>query len=262
MAIHAESVILPAAPNGAVEFPHLFNRYERRRLGASDFAWAYEGFRAECWRIVNDIGARTVCDVGGGWRPLFSPDELASRGIHYTVLDVSPEMLARVPAGCETVCADICEPPSELTGRFDLVFSMFVAEHVRDGAAMHRSVFDMLRPGGVTMHVFPTLYYPAFLANKLLPERLTEPLVRGLVKHDAKFPARYSWCYGPTRTMHQRLSGIGYEVLEYRGFYGTDYLQRVPVARALEEHFSAWAASRRSPHLTSFARVQLRKPAE
>lgn len=261
MAIHVESVIGPVAPVGDVEFPNLFNRYERRRLGARDFAWAYEGFRAECWRLVNAISARSICDVGGGWRPLFDPGDLASREIDYTVLDVSPEMLARVPAGCQTVCADICEPPPELTQRFDLVFSMFVAEHVRDGAAMHRGVFDMLRPGGVAIHVFPTLFYPAFVANKLLPERLTQLLVRGLVHHDAKFPACYSWCYGPTRKMHQRLNAIGYDVLEYRGFYGTDYLQRVPVARELEERFSSWAASRRSPHLTSFARVQLRKPA-
>jgi SAM-dependent methyltransferase len=252
--------LAPALPSGVAEFPQFFERYEQRRLGALDFAWAFEGFRAECWRVVDAIGARTVCDVGGGWRPLFSGDDIRRRGIDYTVLDVSPELLARTPAECRTACADICEPPHELHGKFDVVFSMFVAEHVRDGAAMHRSIFKMLRPGGMAIHLFPTLYYPAFAANKLLPERLTQRIVRILAKHEDKFPARYSWCFGPTSSMHRRLAAIGYEVLEYRPFYGTYYLNSVPLLRAIEEHFSRWAAKRRTPHLTSFAQLQLRKP--
>ncbi|MGH7686715.1 MAG: class I SAM-dependent methyltransferase [Candidatus Dormibacteria bacterium] len=259
-AVHVESVVGPVAPRGAVEFAHLFDRYARRRLGTLDFAWAFEGFRAECLRVVAASGATSVCDVGGGWRPLFSLDDISRHGLDYTVLDVSPEALERTPAAYRTVCADICRPPRELRGSFDVVFSMFVAEHVRDGAAMHRNIFDMLRPGGVAVHVFPTLYHPAFVANKLLPEHLSQPLVQRLVRHSDKFPARYSWCFGPTRSMHRRLRAIGYEVLEYRPFYGTYYLNGVPVLRSVEDGFSRWAARRRIPQLTSFARLQLRKP--
>jgi len=243
------------------EFPQYFTGYQRRRLGALDFAWAFEDFRDECRRAIDINDARSVCDVGGGWRPLFGLDDIERMGIDYTVLDVSPAALERTPAAYRTVCADICSPPRELDATFDLVFSMFVAEHVRDGAAMHGRIFDMLRPGGVAVHVFPTLYYPAFVANKLLPEHLTEPLVRRLVHHSDKFPARYSWCFGPTRSMHRRLRSIGYEVLEFRPFYGTYYLNSVPVLRAVEDGFSRWAARRRMPYLTSFARLQLRKPA-
>lgn len=249
-----------APPSGALEFPQLFARYEQRGLGELDFAWAFEGFRSECWRIVAALEARTVCDVGGGWRPLFSGDDIRRQDIDYTVLDVEPELLARAPVGCHAVCADICDPPRELQGTFDLVFSMFVAEHVRDGGAMHRSIFNMLKPGGVAIHVFPTLYHPAFAANKLLPEKLTRQFVRILAKHDDKFPARYSWCFGPTPAMRRRLEMIGYEVVEYRPFYGTYYLNSVPPLRAVEERFSRWAAKRRNPHLTSFAQLQLRKP--
>lgn len=250
----------PPPPSDRVEFPQYFERYRQRRLGALDFAWAFEGFRDECWRIVDSVDARSVCDVGGGWRPLFSGDDVRRRGIEYTVLDVAPELLRRTPEGCHAVCADVCEPPRELHGRFDLVFSMFVAEHVSDGGAMHRSIFNMLKPGGVAIHVFPTLYYPAFAANKLLPEQLTQRLVRVLAKHEDKFPARYSWCFGPTPAMRRRLEAIGYEVIEYRPFYGTYYLNRVPALRAVEERFSRWAAKRRNPHLSSFAQLQLRKP--
>lgn len=250
----------PAVPSGDVEFPQLFDRYRQRRMGARDFAWAYEDFRDACRRAIDALDAQTVCDAGGGWRPLFSQDEIARRGLDYTVLDVSPQALQRTPAEYRTVCTDVCDAPRELTGQFDLVFSMFVAEHVRDGYSMHRSIFDMLRPGGIAVHVFPTLYYPAFVANKLLPERLTRPIVRRLVQHEDKFPARYSWCFGPTPSMRRRLTTIGYEVLEFRPFYGTYYLSRVPVLRAIEEGCSRWAAARTIPYLTSFARVQLRKP--
>lgn len=241
------------------EFQRFFDRYGARRLGSLDFAWAFEDFRAECWRIVDAIDARSVCDVGGGRRPLFHVDDVRRRGLDYTVLDISEAELAHAPPGYATICGDICAPGPALIGRFDLVFSMFLAEHVRDGGAMHRSVFSMLRPGGVAVHVFPTLYYPAFAANRLLPEAVSSPFVRRLAGHPSKFPARYSWCFGPTPAMHRRLRAIGYEVLEYRPFYGTYYLDRVPVARSVEARFSRWAAARRSPYLTSFARLQLRK---
>ena len=242
------------------EFPQLFDGYERRRLGSLDFAWAFEDFRDHCRRAIDVNDAETVCDVGGGWRPLFSIDDIHDLGVNYTVLDVSRHSLERTPPAYQTVCADICNPPRELDAAFDLVFSMFVAEHVRDGAAMHRSIFEMLRPGGVALHVFPTLYHPAFVANKLLPEQLTQRLVRRLVHHADKFPARYSWCFGPTRSMHDRLRAIGYEVLEFRPYYGTYYLGRLPVLRAVDDGLSRWAARRRMPYLTSFARLELRKP--
>lgn len=242
------------------EFQRFFDRYRLRRLGSLDFAWAFEDFGPECLRVVDALEARSICDVGGGRRPLFSLDEIERRRLKYTVLDIAETELARAPRGYMTVCADICQPIPELTGRFDLVFSMFLAEHVRDGAAMHRNVFSMLRPGGMAVHVFPTLYYPAFAANKVLPEQLSAGLVRRLAHHPTKFPARYSWCFGPTRSMYERFGAIGYEVLEYRPFYGTYYLDKVPGLRSIEAAASRWAASRRSPHLTSFARLQLRKP--
>lgn len=242
------------------EFPQLFDGYHRRRLGSLDFAWAFEDFRDHCRRAIEVNDARTVCDVGGGWRPLFSIEDVHDLGISYTVLDVSRDSLQRTPPDYDTVCADICNPPRELTASFDLVFSMFVAEHVRDGGAMHRSIFEMLRPGGIAIHVFPTLFHPAFVANKLLPEQLTQRLVSRLVHHTDKFPARYSWCFGPTRSMHRRLRAIGYEVLEFRPFYGTYYLDRVPVLRKVDDGLARWAARRRMPYLTSFARLELRKP--
>lgn len=243
------------------QFQRFFDRYEKRHLGGLDFAWAFEEFAPECWRIIEASNARSVCDVGGGRRPLFSVDQIKGRDLDYVVLDIAETELASAPRGYSTVCADICEPNTELTGRFDVVFSMFLAEHVRDGGAMHRNVYSMLRPGGVAIHVFPTLYYPAFAANRILPERLSFPLVRALGQHPTKFPARYSWCYGPTPRMRRRFRAIGYEVVEYRPFYGTYYLDRVPGLRAMETAFARWAAARHSPYLTSFARLQLRKPA-
>ena len=201
-----------------------------------------------------------MCDVGGGRRPLFSVAQVKDLDLDYVVVDIADTELARAPREYTTVCADICEPRPELTGRFDVVFSMFLAEHVRDGAAMHRNVYSMLRPGGIAVHVFPTLYHPAFAANRVLPEWLSFPIVRLLARHDRKFPARYSWCFGPTPRMHERFRSIGYEVLEYRPFYGTYYLDRVPGLRAMETAMSRWAANRENPHLTSFARLQLRRP--
>src|SRR5690606_31706782 len=151
-------------------------------------------------------------------------------GVEYTVMDVSQHELDLAPEGYRTLCYDVCDPEvARLGERFDLVLSRMVAEHVPDGEAMHRNVFRMLRPGGVAFHFFPTLYTPVFLANRLMPERVTRAVQRRIAdREQPKFPAVYSMCRGPTPRARAALERIGYEVREYRPFYGSDYLKGLP----------------------------------
>ena len=79
-------------------------------------------------------------------------------------------------------------------------------------------------------------------------------------RDEPKFPAYYSMCRGPTRRAVATLEAIGYEVQEYRPFYGTDYLKDVPVLGTIDAAIAAWAARRRNPYMTSYAFLLLRKP--
>jgi SAM-dependent methyltransferase len=226
--------------------------------------YAYQTYKDRIRELIVTQGSRAICEIGGGRKPLFAVDEITRLGLDYTILDVSQEELDRAPAGYQKVCADVCTlPAGALVNQFDFMFSVYLAEHVTDGALMHRNIRAMLRPGGWAFHYFPTLFSPAFVLNRLLPTRLThlaklalDPSQRG----HPKFPARYSGCYGPSPRMKKLFVDLGYEIQAYEPFYGTDYFRKLPILNRVDAWLTDWAASRQNPHLTSYVFLVLRKP--
>ena len=208
----------------------------------------------------------SVCEIGGGANPTLTLIEITDRGIEYTVLDISAAELAMAPDGYVKLEMDITAPIAGDHPRFDFRFSHMLAEHVKDPAAFHSNVFRMLNPGGVAIHFMPTLYDPAFVANRLLPEQVSRKMIRWLQpsrKIDAnerKFPAYYRWCRGPSPRQLGRLQSVGFHVEEARGYFGTGYVHMLgPIARGYE------AAARRlianpKPSLCSYAWWILRRP--
>jgi SAM-dependent methyltransferase len=186
-------------------------------------------------RASMESGVRSVCDIGGGANPLLSLGAAERAGIErYVVLDVSGDELAKAPAGYEKVVADVTRDDLGDLGSFDFVVSHAVAEHVTDPAAFHRAVYGLLAPGGRAMHYFPTFFDPVFIANRVLPEAMSESVLQRIQggrdrggSHE-KFPAYYRWCRGPTRRQIERLRGIGYAIDEYVGVFGHGYFGPVP----------------------------------
>jgi SAM-dependent methyltransferase len=227
------------------------------------FEEAWKGHHAKLSGLVEMHGAKRLCDIGGGANPVLTEKYVAERGLDYTLLDISQEELDKAPPQYHKVRADICRPDTKLGGGFDLAFSKMLAEHVRDGEAFHSNVRDLLRPGGRAFHFYPTLYSPPFVANWLMPERLSSALLdlfapRDRVQH-GKFPALYSWCRGPIPSHIRRLEKLGYAIDEFRGFFGHAYYRRIPVARQISEATTAWLQSHPVPHLTTFAFLVLRR---
>jgi len=208
-----------------------------------------------------------LCEIGGGAKPLLSLDLTGRAAVRdYVVTDVSAEELAKAPDGYEKLVADVTRGHVEGLGSFDLVVSRTVAEHVSDPAAFHRTVFDMLASGGTAMHFFPTLYEPAFVVNRVLPEALADAIVQRIQTNRArggsneKFPAYYRWCRGPTRRQLARLRGIGFEVEEYVGVFGHGYYHPLAPADRLETALANVLARHPLPSLTAYAWVALRRP--
>jgi SAM-dependent methyltransferase len=230
--------------------------------GPSDPVW--KSYSLELQRIVEERGLTRVCDVGGGANPVLADAFISNRKLQYTVLDISQEELDKAPAQYRKRCQDITAEVPEV-GAYDLVFTQMLAEHVKDGRALHQNVYAMLAPGGMAVHFFPTMYAPPFVVNRLVPERLAGWLLDLISPRDkyqnAKFPAYYDWCRGPTKRMLQRLESIGYEVVEYRGLYGHGgYYRRLPLLLAAHKAFCRLLTRLQVPQLTSFAFVVLRKP--
>ena len=224
--------------------------------------YAFAHFKDRCRQLIVDHELTQLGDVGGGRLPMFSPPEIEELGVRYVLLDASQAELDFAPVNYQKVCADICDP--RLEAGYDLLFTKMLAEHVKDGAAMHRNILRLLVPGGMAFHFFPTLYHPAFLVNRVVPERLGRAAVAGLrqgpAKEFIKFPAYYSHCYGPTPRSHRFFTNLGYEVLEYQPFYGSSYLGRIPLLREVEDAFARACAKWQSGTFTAFAWLLLRKP--
>lgn len=225
----------------------------------------------EAWRqhfvqltsLIENHAAKRVCDIGGGANPVLPEQYVRERGLDYTLLDISQEELDKAPSQYQKLCVDICRPDERLGGGFDIAFSKMLAEHVIDGEAFHSNVRDLLRPGGLAFHFYPTLYAPPYVANYLMPERLSSALLdifapRDRVQH-AKFPALYSWCRGPTGTHIARLEKLGYRIEEFRGYFGHDYYRRIPGVHQVSQAFARWLVDHPIPHLTTFAWLVLRR---
>jgi uncharacterized UPF0146 family protein len=217
--------------------------------------------------VAASPGCSRVCEIGAGANPLFSLADTEAMGItEYVLVDISETELAKAPSGYTKVVADITAGPLPGVGGFDLVLSQTVAEHVRDGERFHRAVIEMLGSDARAMHFFPTLYEPAFILNRLLPDALTVGVIERSQEHRSqdgaygKFPAYYRWCRGPTRRQLARFASIGYEIEEYVGLFGHSYYRPVPPIDRLEDALSRFCVRHPWPLLTSYAWVTLRKP--
>lgn len=233
------------------------------RYASSDDGWG--GFAPRLRSLIEEHGFRRVIEIGGGANPSFTTEQVRALGLDYTLLDISAEELAKAPPGYRTICADISSTNLNIDSEHDFAFSHMLAEHVRDGERFHRNVLRLLRPGGYALHFFPTLWAPPFVANRLLPERAADRVLARLIPgrdryRQAKFPAYYDWCRGPTRRQIARFERIGYHVEAYDGYYGhPQYYDRLPALRKLHLRTSEFLSRHPRPGLTSFATVLLRK---
>ena len=222
------------------------------------------GFDSYLMQLIESLEAKSICDIGGGRNPQLELEYVRERAIDYTVLDIAQEELDNAPAEYSKLRADIGSKDFVCEREFDFVFSRMVAEHIKDGEQFHRNVFKMLKPGGVAFHFFPTLYSLPFVVNRMIPEWLSDRVLslvapRDRVQH-GKFPAYYSWTYGPTRNQIAKLESIGYEVVRYAAGFGHGYYQRLPVLRSFGEMLTRRFVRRPNYLLCSFAYLVMRRP--
>jgi uncharacterized UPF0146 family protein len=234
-------------------------------MNRGSFRTAWSSFDQKLHALLRDPEVRRVCEVGGGANPKLSLEDIQDLSVQYTVLDISQTELAKAPSGYHTIVADIGSPRITVKGPYDLVFSQMLAEHIAHPTYMHANIHAMLRPGGIALHFFPTLFDPAFIINRLTPERLSVSILHRLQDDrdnrgfHGKFPAYYRWCRGPTQRQIQRLEAMGYNVLSYSSFYGTSYLDRISLLRPLNRWLAHQFLRSGSPYLTSFAIVVLQR---
>jgi hypothetical protein len=229
----------------------------------------YERYEQKLQQIAAMPQVKRVCEIGGGANPMFSLDFAQENNLDYTVLDISAEELSKAPDGYSKILGDISSMDFQSDEKYDLVFSKFLAEHVRSGLHFHTNLYSILNSGGYSLHYFPTLYNFPFIANRILPEWISERILlkvqpeRTKEGSYGKFPAYYSWCYGPTKSSIRRFEEIGFEIEEYIGFFGHGFYRNKKALFFLE-HFekmkSNFLVDHPIPLLTQFAHILLKKP--
>lgn len=225
----------------------------------------FKGYRYDLIDLIKSVKPKKIIEIGGGASPAIPLSDLSALGIEeYAVLDISQSELDKAPAGYTKIVCDVCG--DDVPSGFDLAISHYLAEHVPDGRKFHQNVFKMLNTGGRAFHCFPTMFSLSYAANLLIPEGLGQKLVtwgdpqRKQDGKQGKFPARYSWCFGPTRSNIKRFQRIGYEIESYQGFFGHYYYGKIKPLHWLHKLKTAFLLKHPIPQLTTVAYLTLRKP--
>lgn len=232
-------------------------------IGYQGYVSAFRGYAGFISDLIERHQLVRLCEVGGGASPMLQVDEIERRGLELTIVDCSEDELDKAPPAYQRVVADIADPDFSPPGRFDLVFSKMLAEHVVDAEQFHRNTRALLRDDGFAVHFFPTLTTLPFFVNRYIPEaagrRIMGMIGRPTSIDEGKFPAYYRWCRGPTRRQLARLESVGFDVVEYRGVFGHDYYKPIGPLHRLEARKEAYLLEHPVPTLASYAVVVLRR---
>jgi SAM-dependent methyltransferase len=212
--------------------------------------------------LCADFGLRDALEIGGGRSPLFDPAEFEAVGSTYHINDIEQGELDLAPDSIPVerrICFDIAAPDLVPQRTYDLVYSKSVFEHVRGTAQAWVNTYRLLRPGGIALHFFPTLYCPPFVANRVLPESISRRILSSTPGFEyKKFPALYDGCRSTLR-QQRRIEAVGFSEVSLRPFWGHAYFNRIPVLRSCEDWLTQQAAGRGVRSYSSYCYALARK---
>jgi SAM-dependent methyltransferase len=239
-----------------------------RRLGYdSTEGWAWDNYRPTVLALAQSCfasgrhhqGRVRLLEIGGGRGPLLTPVQARACGIELTVNDIDARELSLAPAQFDKAQFDVAGSidPSWL-GRFDLIVSRMVFEHVDGAPRAWANMRGLLAPGGVALAFHPTLYAPPFLINALLPERLTARVLRAFFpdRHDGgypKFPTRYEMCFAEPSKIAPILARCGYSQSLTAPFWRHGYFRHIPLLREADSALQHLAERRDWRALATYA---------
>ncbi len=224
-------------------------------------------FPALIEEFVQQHATQRVCEVGAGANPALTPEFIHEHGLLYRAVDENSSELGK-SGRMETSAFDICGEDRVLPGApYDLIVSRMTAEHFRDPLHAYSNMFRSLAPGGFCVHSFACLGSLPFLVNRVVPSWLSGTLLdlfapRNREQHD-KFKAYYRRCRGPVPSQITFFQSLGYEAVEYRGYFGhTYYLRRLSLLHWLHERKTLLLLKKKTARFTSYATVILQRPAQ
>lgn len=204
----------------------------------------WEGAQPWVLDLIKQYDCTNILEIGAGANPTLAPSLVNRYKLQYTANDVSSQELDKADVLFDRWACDLSQADDQSISKqkcqYDLVFSRMVNEHVADGKQYHTNILQLLKPGGIAAHCCSTLYALPFLVNRFIPEDLGDVLLRMFNPRknehkQGKFPAYYSWSRGPSKNVIEQFQLIGYDVIEYHGYFGHAYYKRIPFFKSLED---------------------------
>jgi SAM-dependent methyltransferase len=121
-------------------------------------------------KIVNERSFCSVLEVGGTDRPLLN----RSSKFRYDGLDI--EYKAQCEKIYDNFYVQSIEQPIE--NKYDLILSMTLLEHVKNNDVCFRQIYSALKPGGYSIHYFPSKYHPYSILLRLIDPKWQNKLIR------------------------------------------------------------------------------------
>ena len=214
--------------------------------------------------LITTYNFKSILEVGAGANPTIKSDFIKEHNLDYLISDIELTELDKADNIYRKVVLDFSKPIQEVDYNCDFIFSRMTGEHISDGMIFHKNIFNFLNRGGYSFHCFSTLYALPFLANRLLPDSISDFLLGKIAPRDshqhAKFKAYYDWCRGPSGKMISNYKELGYEIIEYVGYFGHNYYNKIPLVRALEKTKTKILLKLKLPFLTAYSHILLKKP--
>lgn len=213
--------------------------------------------------IIISYNLKKILEIGSGANPTIDVSTVRDLNLEYTTSDIEEGELNKADDIYKKVILDLSSEKIDLTERYDLIFSRMLGEHISDGEVFHKNIYKLLNPNGLSAHCFSTLYALPFLLNRFMPESLSDILLGKFAPRDeekhGKFIAYYSWSRGPSKKMIEKFIVIGFEIIEYNGYFGHNYYKKISPLNKLEQLKAKWLVKYPIPLLTSYATVVLKK---
>ena len=166
----------------------------------------------------------TVLDVGAGEHASGDVGPLLKRRPHLVGTDPDHAIAGnRTLAERYRLTAE--EMAQEQPGRFDVVLSIYVLEHVEDALAFADACARLLRPGGswfaLTLNVHHYFGATAWATHRLgVQPALLHRLKGAAASHDHRFPTRYR--LNSRRVVTRTCRAAGFAALEFRMYDAPD----------------------------------------
>lgn len=187
-----------------------------------------------------------ILDIGCGKHSSITQELKEKYNCILYALDISGKEMEENKVVDERIVFDACNSAygaelKDLQSKFDLIISSYFLEHIKAPEIFNAMVAYLLKKHGKAVHLYSTLFDPFVFLGHIVPQGLSRKVLFALEPYrqeSGKFPSYYVQCRAFSRKLSQRYSPFGMRVSEYRNFYGTNYLLKIPPLQLCADIFS------------------------